>query len=318
MNFNKFFEYYIKMGVIVLYNEIEKFISDKTRIKYNEIMAGHTTFKVGGEADCFITIGSEMELIQVIEYLKKNNIQFFIMGNGSNLLVSDKGIRGVVIKLDEEFKKCYCDGEFITVGSACSVNALAQYALENSLTGFEWAFGIPGSVGGAVFMNAGAYGGTMEDVVYETVYLDEECNVCTLSKEKHNFGYRKSVFKAKEIKGIILKTVIKLNPGKKEEIWSNMQKYIGARIDKQPLNMPSAGSVFKRPDGHYVGKMIEDLGLKGFSIGGAMVSEKHAGFIVNTGNATYKDVKELIEYIKEKVKEKYSVELETEVLEVGE
>jgi len=306
------------MGVINLYKEIEKFISEKSIIKYDEPMKNHTSFKIGGLADCFITINSEMELIQIIKYLKDNDVSFLVMGNGSNLLVSDKGIRGVVIKLGDEFKKITCNGEYIIAGASCSINALAQAALENSLTGFEWAFGIPGSVGGAIFMNAGAYGGCMEDVIYETVYLDEECNVCTLEKEGHNFGYRKSVFKSSEASSVILKTVIKLKPGKKEDIWANMQKYVGARIDKQPLNMPSAGSVFKRPDGHYVGKMIEELGLKGFSIGGAMVSEKHAGFIVNAGNATAKDIKDLIAYIKSKVKEKYNVDLETEVLEVGE
>jgi len=307
-----------RWGVINLYKKIENFISDKTRVKYDEPMMNHTSFKVGGKADCFVVVNSEMELIQILKYLKENNIQFFIMGNGSNLLVSDNGIRGVVIKLGDEFKKFFCDGNYITVGASCSMNALAQEALSNSLTGFEWAFGIPGSVGGAVFMNAGAYGGSMEDVIEKTIYLDEEFNICTLDKEGHNFGYRRSSFKSGEIKGIILKSVIKLQEGKKEEIWANMQKYIGARIDKQPLNMPSAGSVFKRPDGHYVGKMIEELGLKGFSIGGAQVSKKHAGFIVNKCNATSKDIKELIKYIKNKVKEEYDVELETEILEVGE
>ena len=305
------------MGVIDLYNELEKFVSDKTRVMYNENMSKHTSFKVGGKADCFVIVNLESELIQIIKYLKGNDIPFFVMGNGSNLLVADEGIRGVVIKLGDGFKEIVSDGNYITAGAACSVNTLAQSALENSLTGFEWAFGIPGTVGGAVFMNAGAYGGCMEDVIYSTTYLDEDFNICKLDKESHNFGYRKSVFKMGEIKGIILKAVLKLREGKKEDIWANMQKYIGARIDKQPLNMPSAGSVFKRPDGYYVGKMIEELGLKGFSIGGAQVSEKHAGFIVNTGNATAKDIKELIAYIKDIIKEKYGVALETEILEVG-
>lgn len=301
-----------------LYKELEKIISDKSRIMYDEIMAQHTSFKIGGAADCFIIVELKSDFIQIMKYVKENNIPFFVMGNGSNLLVSDKGIRGVVIKLGDEFRKINCDGDFITAGCACSVNALAQAALENSLAGFEWAFGIPGSVGGAVFMNAGAYGGNMADVLYSTTYLDENFNECVLDNVGHNFGYRKSVFKSGEIKGIILETTLKLNTGKKEDIWANMQKYIGARIDKQPLNMPSAGSVFKRPDGHFVGKMIEELGLKGFSIGGASVSEKHGGFIVNSGNATAEDVKSLISYIKNKVKEEYGVELETEILEVGE
>ena len=301
-----------------LYKKIEEIILDKTRFFLNEPMKKHTSFKIGGVADCFVVINDEAELIQVLKYLKEENIPCFVMGNGTNLLVSDKGIRGVVIRLGGEFKKITCDGSYITAGAAVSINALAQAALENSLTGLEWAFGIPGSVGGATFMNAGAYGGSISDVIVKTIYLDENFNVCELNKDLHEFGYRKSVFKLNKIKGIILKVVIELVPGKKEEIWAAMQKYMGARIDKQPLNMPSAGSVFKRPDGHYVGKMIEELGLKGFSIGGAMVSEKHAGFIVNTGDATKEDIKNLIIYIKEKVKEKYNVELETEILEVGE
>ena len=301
-----------------MYKKIEEIIFDKTRIFYDEPMKKHTSFKIGGVADCFVIINNDTELVQVLKYLKEENIPYFIMGNGTNLLVSDKGIRGVVIKLGEEFKKVTCEGNFLTAGAGASINFLAQTALENSLTGFEWAFGIPGSVGGATFMNAGAYGGCMADVVVKTIYLDEEFNICELNNDLHEFGYRKSVFKLGKTKGLILKVIIELVPGEKEEVWANMQKYMSARIDKQPLNMPSAGSVFKRPDGHYVGKMIEELGLKGFTIGGAMVSEKHAGFIVNTGDATKEDIKNLIIYIKEKVKEKYDVELETEILEVGE
>lgn len=301
-----------------MYEGIKDIVSDKVDIIYDEEMSKHTSFKIGGKADIFAVVDSVEDLIQIEKYAKENNIFTFIMGNGSNLLVSDNGIRGIVIKLGDEFKKISIEEEYITVGAACSINALAQFALENELTGFEWAFGIPGSVGGAVFMNAGAYGGSMSDVVFETTYLDENYNLCKLESDEHKFGYRKSVFKTKEINGIILSTKIKLKKGDKKEIWEGMQKYINARIEKQPLNMPSAGSVFKRPDGHFVGKMIEDLGLKGFTIGGAQVSEKHAGFIVNLGDATSKDIKELIKYIQSKVKEKYNVDLETEVLEVGE
>lgn len=301
-----------------LYSELEKFVLDKTFISYNESMTKHTSFKIGGLADCLAIANSEDELVQIIEYLRDNDIKFFIIGNGTNLLVSDNGIRGVVIKLGEDFKNISCDDEVITVGASCSMNKLAQYALENSLTGVEWAFGIPGTVGGAVFMNAGAYGGSMEDVIFSTTYLDEQLKLCDLDNKSHNFGYRKSVFKSGEADGIILRTKLKLKRGNKEEIWASMQKYINARIDKQPLNMPSAGSVFKRPDGHYAGKLIEDLELKGVSVGGAQVSTKHAGFIVNTGNATAKDVKELIKYIQSKVKENYDIDLETEIMEVGE
>ncbi len=301
-----------------MYNELLEIVSDKTKIKYNEIMAMHTSFKIGGPAECFIVVNSESDFIQILKYAKENKIPFFIMGNGSNLLVSDKGIKGIVIKLGDKFKEVESENNFITVKSACSMNVLAQFALEKSLSGIEWAFGIPGTVGGAVFMNAGAYGGNMKDVVFETTYLDKDFNICVLGKNEHDFEYRNSAFKSGKIPGIILSTKLELKLGKKEEIWANMQKYINARIDKQPLNLPSAGSVFKRPDGHFAGKLIEDSGLKGFSIGGAMVSDKHAGFIVNTGNATAKDVKELIKYIQNKVKEKFNVDLETEVLEVGE
>lgn len=301
-----------------MYEGIKDIVSDKVDIIYNEEMSKHTSFKIGGEADIFVVVNSVEDLIQIKKYAKANNIFTFIMGNGSNLLVSDSGIRGIVIKLGEEFKKISVEEEYITVGAACSINALAQAALENELTGFEWAFGIPGSIGGAVFMNAGAYGGSMSDVVIETTYLDENYNLCKIENDKHKFGYRKSVFKMKEVNGIILSTRLKLKKGDKKDIWEGMQKYINARIDKQPLNMPSAGSVFKRPDGYFAGKLIEDSGLKGFTIGGAQVSEKHAGFIVNLGDATSKDVKELIKYIQNKVKENYNVDLETEVLEVGE
>jgi len=304
--------------VIVLYEELEEIVSEKSTIIYDEIMANHTSFKIGGKADVFVVANSNEDLIQVIEYAKKNDISLFIIGNGSNLLVSDKGIRGVVIKLGDFFREVNVEGEYVIAGSACSINAVAQKALEGSLSGFEWAFGIPGSIGGAVFMNAGAYGGSMSDVVYETTYLDEEYNLCVLENTKHDFGYRKSVFKSGDIKGIILSTKLKLKNGDSKDIWDEMQKYINARIEKQPLNMPSAGSVFKRPDGYFAGKLIEDSGLKGFKVGGAQVSEKHAGFIVNLGDATANDVKELIKYIQNKVKENYNVELETEIMEVGE
>lgn len=306
------------MGVIDLYKELEELVSSKTLICYDEVMSSHTSFKIGGKADCFAVAYSVDDLIQILKYAKDNSVPIFVMGNGSNLIVSDNGIRGIVIKLGKEFKKIEFDAEYVSVGAGCSVNYLSQEILSKSLTGFEWAFGIPGSVGGAVFMNAGAYGGMMADVVVQTTYLDEGFNICKLENEAHEFGYRTSAFKSKKISGIILETKLKLNSGKKEEIWTGMQKYINARIEKQPLNMPSAGSVFKRPDGYFAGKLIEDSGLKGFSVGGAKVSEKHAGFIVNTGNATANDVKELINHIKNKVKENFDVDLETEVLEVGE
>ena len=301
-----------------MYNELTEILSKESKILFDEPMAKHTTFKIGGNADCFVVADNYEDLVKVVEFAKSNNISIIVIGNGSNLLVSDKGIRGIVVKLGRFSNQVSCEGSVITAWAGASLSAVTQEALKNSLTGIEWAFGIPGTVGGAVFMNAGAYEGSMSDVVLETTYLDEDLNLCTLSKEMHEFDDRKSVFNLGKVSGTIIKTKLLLELGDKEEIWNKMRKCMAARIDKQPLNMPSAGSVFKRPRDHYVGKMIEELGLKGFMVGGAKVSEKHGGFIVNSDNATAEDVKKLIEYIKFRVKDRYNVELETEIKEVGE
>ncbi len=301
-----------------MYNELTEILSKESKILFDEPMAKHTTFKIGGKADCFVIADNYEDLVKVVEFAKINNISIIVIGNGSNLLVSDKGIRGIVVKLGRFSNQVSCEGSVITAWAGTSLSAVTQEALKNSLTGIEWAFGIPGTVGGAIFMNAGAYEGSMSDVVLETTYLDEDLNLCTLSKEMHEFDYRKSVFNLGKVSGTIIKTKLLLELGDKEEIWNKMRKCMAARIDKQPLNMPSAGSVFKRPRDHYVGKMIEELGLKGFMVGGAKVSEKHGGFIVNSDNATAEDVKKLIKYIKFRVKDRYNVELETEIKEVGE
>ena len=301
-----------------MYNELTEILSKESKILFDEPMTKHTTFKIGGNADCFVVANVYEDLIKAIEFAKSNNIPIMVIGNGSNLLVSDKGIRGIVVKLGSFSNEVNCEGSVVTAWAGASLSAVTQEALKNSLTGIEWAFGIPGTVGGAVFMNAGAYDGTMSDVIIETTYLDEGLNLCTLSKELHEFDYRKSAFSLGKVKGIIIKTKMLLELGDREEIWNKMRKCMAARIDKQPLNMPSAGSVFKRPKDHYVGKMVEELGLKGFAVGGAKVSEKHGGFIVNSDNATAEDVKKLIEYIKFRVKDRYNVELETEIKEVGE
>ena len=301
-----------------MYNELTEILSKESKILFDEPMTKHTTFKIGGNADCFVVANVYEDLIKAIEFAKSNNIPIMVIGNGSNLLVSDKGIRGIVVKLGRFSNQVSCEGSVITAWAGASLSTVTQEALKNSLTGIEWAFGIPGTVGGAVFMNAGAYEGSMSDLVLETTYLDEDLNLCTLSKEMHEFDYRKSVFNLGKVKGIIIKTKMRLELGDREEIWNKMRKCMASRIDKQPLNMPSAGSVFKRPRDHYVGKMIEELGLKGFTVGGAKVSEKHGGFIVNSDNATAEDVKKLIEYIKFRVKDRYNVELETEIKEVGE
>lgn len=298
-----------------MYEKLTSILSKESNILFDEPMKEHTTFKIGGNADCFVVVNSNEDLIKLIEFAREGNIPFMFVGNGSDLLVSDLGIRGIVVKFGEGFCGVGCEGNVITAGAGANLSAVTQEALKNSLTGAEWAFGIPGSVGGAVYMNAGAYSGSMSDIVIETEYLDDDLKVCVINNEQHNFGYRKSIFNKG---GIILSTKIRLEKGNKDEIWDKMRKCMAARIDKQPLNMPSAGSVFKRPEGHFVGKMIEDLGLKGYSIGGAKISEKHAGFIVNFDNATASDVKKLIEYIKFRVKDRYDVDLEVEIREVGE
>lgn len=301
-----------------MYNELIEILSKDSKILFDEPMSRHTTFKIGGNADCFVVANSYDDLTRVLEFAKEKNVPIMVIGNGSNLLVLDNGIRGIVVKLGSFSTAVTCGESTIIAGAGASLSAVTQEALKNGLTGIEWAFGIPGTVGGAVFMNAGAYDGSMSDVVLETTYLDESFNLCVLSREMHKFDYRKSAFNLGEVRGIIIKTKILLEFGDKEEIWNKMRKCMAARIDKQPLNMPSAGSVFKRPKDHFVGKMIEELGLKGFCVGGAKVSEKHAGFIVNSDNATADDVKKLIEYIKFRVKDRYNVELETEIKEVGE
>lgn len=301
-----------------LYNKLSEVLSDKSEILLNESMKRHTTFKIGGNADCFVVVNSDEDLIKTITFAKENNISILMIGNGSNLLVSDNGIRGIVVKLGKFFSEVSCDGNIVTAGAGASLSSMTQVALENNLTGIEWAFGIPGTVGGAVFMNAGAYDGEMSLVVTETTYLNESLEVCTLIGKEHEFSYRKSAFNLGYVNGIILRTKVLLEKGNRDEIWGKMRKCMAARIDKQPLNMPSAGSVFKRPKDHFVGKMIDELGLKGYKVGGAKVSEKHGGFIVNDDNATAEDVKKLIEYIKFRVKDRYNVDLEVEIREVGE
>lgn len=287
-------------------------ITSEENILVNEPLKNHTTFKVGGPADILVTPTSKEELIACL----KLNVPKFVMGNGSNLIVKDKGIRGLVIKTTKVNKITLTDGNIIEAEVGAYLGKISIFARENSLTGFEFASGIPGTVGGGVSMNAGAYGGEMKDVVVETTYCDLEGNIYTLDNVSHEFGKRKSFFTGKDF--VVLSTKIKLNEGNKEEIANKMEELKIARNTKQPVTMPSAGSIFKRPEGHFAGKLIEDSGLKGYTIGGAQVSILHAGFIVNIGDATAKDILDLIKYIQEIVMKDYGVELETEVKVVGE
>ena len=290
--------------------ELLKSIIDENSILCDEPMKNHTSFKIGGNAD-FIVLPQSIEQIEaLVGALKKNNINYVVIGNGSNLLVDDEGIRGVVIKIGRNFSGVECTGESITAQCGALLSRISNVALENELTGFEFAGGIPGTLGGALVMNAGAYGGEMKDVVLKTRYMDCQGNICEVTGDEHKFGYRKSVFKKGDI---VLETTLKLSKGDKNEISRKINELNSKRREKQPLELPSAGSTFKRPEGHFAGKLIENAGLRGFKIGGASVSEKHCGFIVSDGTATCKDVLALIEYVQKVVFEKFSVKLETEV-----
>lgn len=286
------------------------------KVYFDESMKKHTSFKIGGNADCMVCVENEREIIDVTNYCKEKRIPYMIMGNGSNMLVGDKGIRGVVIKISSDMSKIKTDGNIIIAQSGVLLSRLANEALKNSLSGLEFAGGIPGTLGGGVFMNAGAYGGELRDVAERVRYVDENGDICTAQRSQLDFGYRKSMFSGREC--VILSAEIILEKGNYDEIKAKMTDFAQRRSDKQPLSMPSAGSTFKRPEGYFAGKLIEDVGLKGFCIGGAAVSEKHSGFIVNKGGATAKDVLDLIEYVQKTVKEKFDVNLEPEVRLVGE
>ncbi len=279
----------------------------------NEPMKKHTSFKTGGDAAVFTVPKNEEELSAVIGICDKLSLKPFILGNGSNLLVSDDGIitRPVIfIGKDFGFIK-EIDDVTIEVGAGASLTAVCNYALSKSLTGLEFAFGIPGSCGGAAYMNAGAYGGEMKDVLVKCNHIDRHGNKGSFSCDELDLSYRHSVYSDSDY--VITSVVLKLEKGEQSEIEEKMRDLMGRRIDKQPLEYPSAGSVFKRPEGYFAGALIEQSNLKGKRIGGAMVSEKHAGFIINYENATTTDVLELIKFCQNTVKEKFGVILETEI-----
>ena len=292
-----------------MYQQLINSLSKEAKILLNEPMKNHTSFKIGGPADILIMPGCIDDVKKVIDFAK--DIPLYIIGNGSNLLVNDDGIKGIVLKIANCLNKVETDEDYIVAEAGATLALVSNIAKRNSLTGMEWACGIPGSIGGAVYMNAGAYGGEMKDIVVETTYINENNEIITINNERHAFSYRKSIFT--NTKNVILQTKLKLQKGNQEEIETKMRELLEQRRQKQPLEYPSAGSTFKRPEGYFVGKIMDDLGLKGYTIGGAQVSEKHGGFIINTGNATAKDVKDLIEYVVNKVKKEYNIELEPEV-----
>ena len=290
-------------------------IAGEENVKADEPMKKHTSFKIGGPADFLVTPCSVQSLCEVIKLCKKENLPIFIMGNGTNLLVSDKGIRGVVVKIYDNLNRYTVKGDCIEAYGGILLSKLSNIALENELTGLEFASGIPGTLGGAVAMNAGAYGGEMKDVVVETEFIDKDGNLKIIRGDEHQFGYRTSFIQKQS--AIAVRSVIQLKKGERAAIKALIDDLTARRQDKQPLEMPSAGSVFKRPEGYFAGKLIEECGLRGYSIGGAQVSEKHCGFIVNKGNATSKDIIDLIRHIQKTVKEKFGVDLQTEIRIVG-
>lgn len=281
----------------------------------NEPMNRHTTFRVGGEAACFIKISNIEQLKRLIPYFKAVEIPYFILGNGSNLLVGDHGYDGVILQLKEKFNRIEAEGNLLRARAGALLSQVAQCALEHSLAGFAFASGIPGTVGGGVMMNAGAYGGEMKQVVEEVTVLDENGEVLVLDNETMEFGYRTSIIKNRHF--TVLEVTFRLKEGNREEIRREMDELSAKRREKQPLNFPSAGSTFKRPEGYFAGKLIMDAGLRGYSIGGAAVSEKHCGFVINKGNATAADVSEVIAEVQERVKDKFGVTLECEVIRLG-
>ena len=281
-------------------------------VRYDEPLKNHTTFKIGGNCIALIEPREISDIIEAVKICRENSIKFFIIGNGSNLLVPDEGYNGVIIKLKGEFSTIQVEGEYLIVNSGAKLSEVYTVAYENSLTGFEFASAIPGTIGGAIYMNAGAYGGEMKDIVESVQVLDlDNFELRELKNEELEFSYRKSIIQRKNY--IVTSIKLKLQKGNKEEIKAVYEDLREKRNSKQPLNLGSAGSTFKRPEGHFASKLIEDAGLKGYHINDAWVSEKHSGFVVNKGNASYKEVMELIEYVQKVVFEKFGVKLETEV-----
>ena len=297
---------------------IEKFwnLLGKDRVLVDEPMKRHTTFRIGGPADFFLLPSTVDEVRGILEICREEELPYFILGNGSNLLVSDKGYRGVIIQLYRNFSNISVEGNEICASSGALLSQIAAAARNASLTGFEFAGGIPGTLGGAVFMNAGAYGGELKDVLKEAVVMTEQGEILTLPVEKLDMGYRTS--RIKKAGYLVLEASLVLEQGDMDKIRDTTKDLTEKRVSKQPLEYPSAGSTFKRPEGYFAGKLIMDAGLRGYQVGDAQVSEKHCGFVINKGNATAADVLTLIENVREKVQEQFGVTLEPEVKFLGE
>ncbi len=290
-------------------------IVPKENIHIEEPLANHTTFRVGGPADCLVEIESTEHLRKIQKYLRLIEVPYTILGNGSNLLVGDGGYRGVVLQIGDKMADIRVEGNTITARAGALLSKTARTALEHGLTGLEFASGIPGSIGGAVVMNAGAYGGEMKQVVTSVTVLDQEGEELILDNDTMEFGYRTSIIKHRPF--IVTEVTMELTPGDPAVIKATMEDLAARRREKQPLEYPSAGSTFKRPEGYFAGQLIMDAGLKGYQIGGARVSDKHCGFIINTGTARATDVLALIRYTQQTVKQKFDVNLDPEVILLG-
>lgn len=297
-------------------NEIFGDILDKKSVLPNEKMSKHTTYKIGGECDFMLLPKNNWQVVEIVKRCAENQIPLYVVGNGSNLLVKDGGIRGVVMKIASEMSDIKVDGNIISVQAGALLGSVVKAAYENSLGGLEFAVGIPGAVGGAVTMNAGAYGGHMQQIVKKILVCDRCGNVYEINGEDIDFGYRHSIVREKNL--IVLSCELELQYAQKEQIKEKMELLSAKRRSMQPLTLPSCGSVFKRPEGRYIGKMIEEAGLKGTVVGGAQVSTLHANFIVNINNAKAVDVLNLIEVVKKRVFEVFGIPIETEVIVIGE
>ncbi len=281
----------------------------------NEPMSRHTTFRVGGAVDCLLQVSSGEQLAKTLRYLQQTGQEYFVLGNGSNLLVSDRGYRGVILQIGAKMAEVSAEGTLLRAGAGAPMAKVAREACERGLTGLEFAAGIPGTVGGGVVMNAGAYGGEMKQVVEEVTVLSEDGTILVLHNEDMEFGYRTSAIKNRKF--VVLEVTFRLASGDKNDIRVTMDDLAQKRREKQPLEFPSAGSTFKRPEGHFAGKLIMDAGLRGRRLGGAQVSEKHCGFVINAGNATAQDIYELMQEIEERVYDSFDVRLEPEVIFLG-
>ena len=300
---------------VAFYDKLIKII-EETRVLTDEPMKQHTTFRVGGNADFFVMPRTVLEIQEVLSLCAQEQMPYYILGNGSNLLVSDKGYRGLILQIYKEMNRIEVHGTRVKAQAGALLSKIGAAAYEAGLTGFEFASGIPGAVGGAVVMNAGAYGGEMKDVLESVTVITPEGKLLTLSNGELELGYRTSIVARKGY--IVVEAVFELQTGDKKEIRARMDELKQQRTSKQPLEYPSAGSTFKRPEGYFAGKLIQDAGLRGFQIGGAQVSEKHCGFVINRSGATAADIAELIRQVSEQVMQQFGVKLEPEVKRLGE